>query len=55
MTTKPIESSIEHGTPKVEETVRAYETDPAFLLINKAIADAQKLQKVGKTAEAIEK
>ena len=47
--------TTETSTQPIEETARAYETDPAFLLINKAIADAHKLQKVGKTAEAIEK
>ena len=45
----------ENNTQTLEETARAYESDPAFLLINKAIADAYRLQKTGKVADAVEK
>lgn len=45
----------EQNTPKVEETLQAYHIPPAVLLVDKVIADAERLQEDGKIGEAIEK
>ncbi len=45
----------ENSTKKVEETAHAYATDPTFVLVERAIAEADMLQKAGKIAEAVEK
>ena len=51
MATKP-----EQGTPQpIQEAAAAYQLPPAVSLVDKAIADAEALQKRGKTAEASEK
>lgn len=45
----------EQNTPKVEEPLQAYHVPPAVLLVDKVIADADRLQEEGKIGEAIEK
>lgn len=47
--------NTEQNTPKVEETLQAYHVPPAVLLVDKVIADAERLQEDGKIGEAIEK
>ena len=47
--------NTEQNTPKVEETLQAYHVPPAVLLVDKVIADAERLQEEGKIGEAIEK
>ena len=62
MTTKPVETLTEDTTRNVEEAERTYQPDawegfvtPMPILIDKAIAHAHKLQKMGKITDAVEK
>ena len=52
---KSIKPIVEDNTPKVEETMQAYQTSPTVSLIDKAIADAHLLEEAGKIAAALEK
>lgn len=45
----------EQNTPKVEETLQAYHVPPAVLLVDRVIADANRLQEEGKIEAATEK